>query len=113
MVGINYELAEEMEPIGKPVRESTKAQGARKPRTAKPAKKAESKAEKPEIREEPALKSYDVLLRRTATVETTITVKAEEEARAKEVALKAIKGRRFELSKAVVKDEVLGASLIP
>ena len=108
VVGINYQLAEEAEPIGKPVREITKEQGGRKGRAARPAKKVEPKAEKPEIRKEPPLKSYDVLLRRTATVETTITVKAEEEARAKEMALKKIKGKRFELSKAVVKDEVLG-----
>src|SRR5213080_50404 len=64
VVGINYQLAEEAEPIGKPVREITKGQGGRKARAAKLAKKTEPKAEKPKIKPEPKLKSYEVLLRR-------------------------------------------------
>src|SRR5947208_569040 len=62
VVGINYQLAEEAEPIGKPVREITKGQGGRKARAAKPAKKPQPKGERAEIQAGPKHNSYERLL---------------------------------------------------
>ncbi len=104
VIGINYHLAEEARAVSKPLRNFRK--------TKLPKAKAESpkaqKKPKPEPKPKPLVKNYTVVMRRTATSETAINVKAENEERARTRALEIVKGKRFPLNKAVLKAEVVG-----
>ena len=105
VVGINYQLAEEPEAIGKLVRETGHVTRNGKAVPHKPAPKP-----KAEPKPKPQLKQYNVVVRRIATLETAIDLRAADEAKARDLALEKFKRKRFELSKAVVKDEILGVS---
>ena len=96
VVGINYQLAED-----KPPADPLPRQAPSKSR------KVENKKTAPTIRAKPVRETFEVLIRRTATLETSLIAKARNEREARTVASAAIKRKRFDVSKAILREEVL------
>jgi len=107
VIGINYQLAEEASTVGRPLP---------KQRTIKARKTKHAVANlsaKPGLakRPKPKLKSYNIVVRRTATLDAAIDIKAENEESARAQAAEMAKRKRFELTKAVLKVEVIAATV--
>ena len=112
IVGINYQLAEDAPvkgPLAKPkpakdkrAKAKTKA-GSVRVGFASPEKAAVKPAK-------PTSQMFEVIIRRTAMLEEMERVKAFTEEEARERALNSIKHKRFVLSRAVRREEVLSAS---
>ncbi len=98
IVGINYQLAEDR-PLEGPL--------ARKSRRRRSSKQNVNKAA---ALPKPELKRFDVLVRRTATLEDILPVKAATVEAAREAALKTIKLKRFKLSRAIMREEILNVA---
>jgi hypothetical protein len=99
IVGINYQLAEnQSSSVQAPPRVLSKPKEIKseKPKTSKPPK--------------PALKSFKIIVRRTATFEKALTVEAVDESEAAKIALEETRRKRFELNRAIVRQEVLNVS---
>ena len=109
IVGINYQLAEDA-PVKGPVTR-TKAAGRAGSKTKKKAGRrgtTQARREEPALRPpKPVAKSFNVIVRRTAVLEDMERVKAFTEEEARQRALQSIKHKRFVLSRAVQRDEVL------
>ena len=102
IVGINYELTEEPPPPPKDLVS---------PIQVKPAKKQKAEAKPPKVEPpKPELKTFDVVVRRTAVLEETERVKAVNEEAAREVALATMKSKPFEVSRATVHVEISSAA---
>ena len=86
IVGIDYDVLEAGEPIG---------QVAKVPARKEPEKVIP-----------PKFKRFEVVVKRTATIETTLEITAANASAAKESALKEIRGKSFSASEATVKNEV-------
>jgi len=97
VVGINYQLAEDTAPKGSVV--------SRVPE-ARPALKEKAITARPPGPAKPKLKTFEVLLRRTATLEDMEQVKAATETEARQAAVKTIRRKRFDAARAIVKVEV-------
>jgi hypothetical protein len=95
IVGINYQLTEERPPAG-PLAPKPHLQLAGRRKAARP-------AHVPKME----LKTFDVLIRRTATIEDTHQVKAINEETAREAALKGVRRKRFNPARAVMREEIL------
>jgi len=95
VIGITYDLVQEPQ-VKDPVSvEDLKKRPAKKSRLAAPPKK-----------NKPAVKSFNVLVRREAVTETTFPVTARTKAEAKRKALETINTQPFETSKAILRTEV-------
>jgi hypothetical protein len=91
VIGINYQLTEEKPPQDPvPLKSSAK-------RTRTITEKLAS----------PPSRTFDVLIRRTASIEQVIEVKSKDENSVREMALEKVKSKRFELTKAVMHSQVL------
>ena len=97
IVGINYQLTEEPPPPPKDLVSQL---------DVKPRKKEKVQAKPPKVERKPELKTFDVVVRRTATLEETEHVKALNEEAAREAALVMMKGKPFEVSPATVRVEI-------
>jgi hypothetical protein len=97
IVGINYQLTEEP-PVKGPL--------TRTARPAAPPKVTPTESPRPP---KPELRKFDVLIRRTAVSEETQPVRAATEEEARQAALKALKRKRFPLSRAIQREEVMDA----
>jgi hypothetical protein len=97
IVGINYQLTEEPPPPPKDLVSQL---------DAKPKKKKKAEVKPPKVEQKPALKRFDVVVRRTATLEETERVKAVSEAAARAAALVLMKGKPFEVSRARLHVEI-------
>jgi len=98
IVGINYHLTDEPPPPPKDLVSRLDAKPKKKEKAVvKPPPKAEPK---------PELKTFDIIIRRTAILEETERVKAVSEEEAREVALVMIKGKPFDVSRATVRAEI-------
>jgi hypothetical protein len=95
IVGINYQLAEDRPPEG-PLARASPSRSAAKPNASRP--RTEPKLE---------LKTFSVLIRRTATLEDVHQVKAPNEDAARDAALKTVRRKRLNSSRAVMREEVL------
>jgi len=94
IVGINYQLADESE--------------HEEPRLPKrPGSKKQQRSTTPPRPAEPEWKQFDVVVRRTATIEDTELVKAKNETEAREAALRAANSKPFELDRAILKVDIL------
>jgi hypothetical protein len=93
VIGIKYDLAEATEPTDPISPEDLK-------RVAKPAKPP-----KPEKREAPA-KTFNVLVRRAAVVETNVIVEAHSKNEARKKSIEMVKGRAFDLAKAKIANKI-------
>jgi len=96
IVGINYELTEEPPPPPKDLVSQL---------DVKP-KKREKVEAKPKVEQKPELKTFDVVVRRTAILEETERVKALSEEAAGEAALAIIKGKPFDIDRATMRVEI-------
>jgi hypothetical protein len=96
IIGINYMLAEDAPPAD-PLQHSSSSK----------ARKAKIERLKPSAPPKPVLKSFEVLIRRTATLEMALRVKAADEREARKLASDTIKRKRFDISKAILRDEVM------
>lgn len=96
VVGIKYDLVEEDQPgdilSAEQLKTSTKSSRGKKARAAKP---------------EPALLEFNVLVRRVASLETTVSVRARTKTEAREQAVATIKEQDFDLSHAKIEDEIV------
>jgi hypothetical protein len=97
IVGINYQLAEEPE--------------SKEPRSLRTI--GLNKTERPPPPPRPAKpewKQFEVVVRRTAILEDAELVKAKNETEARELALRAINGKPFEVNRAISRVEVRGVT---
>jgi len=107
IVGINYELTEEPPPPPKDlvsqihVTPKKKEKAEAKPK-AEPPKPEPPKPEPPK----PVLKTFDIIVRRTAILEETERVKAINKEEAREASLAATKSKPFDVSRATVSVEI-------
>jgi len=99
IVGINYQLTEERPPTG-PLVSNTATTPRSRPKR--------QKSERPPKLE---LKKFDVLIRRTAVIEDTQPVKAQTEEEARQAGLRAIKHKRFALSRAIMSEELVDVTM--
>jgi len=107
IVGINYELTEEPPPPPKDLVSQIHIKPRKKEKAeAKPPKVEPPKPEPPK----PQLKTFDVVVRRTAVLEETEQVKAVDEEAAREASLEAIKSKPFDVSRATVGVEISSAT---
>src|SRR6266404_3667397 len=97
IVGINYQLTDEPPPPPKELVSQLEA---------KPKKKEKVEAKRPKAEPKPELKTFGIIMRRTAILEETERVKAVSEEEAREVALVMIKGEPFDVSRATVRAEI-------
>jgi hypothetical protein len=95
VIGIKYDLAEAGEPADI-LSPAELKQGAKK----KVAKSFESK------KDEPMVKSFEVLARRMAVLEESFTVDAHSKAEARQKAAEALETRGFDLGKAKIENEI-------
>jgi hypothetical protein len=105
VIGINYALAEQpkvKDPVVVP-----QPQHKPKPSPTKPKPLPEIKHEAP-LPPKPTRKTFMVRLKRTATLEETRKVEAEDLAQAEREALEAVKREPFDVKKAQVHDEIVG-----
>ena len=109
IVGINYQLAEDRPPKD-PVTSEFREELARKAQTQKESaqkkERPERIAEKVAAPAKPELKTFEVTVRRIATLEEKRRVKAETEQAAKESALEVVRAKRFDIGRAQVRAEV-------
>src|SRR5262249_39109348 len=106
IIGINYELTEEPPPPPKDLVSQIQV---------KPKKKEKEKAEAIPPKMEPpkpALKTFAVVIRRTAVLEETERVKAVNEKAAREAALATIKDKRFDVSRATMSLELCSVDIL-
>jgi hypothetical protein len=88
VIGIKYDLVRQPPALGSVVSEK---------RSAAPRK----------IRSKPVEKSFTLIIRRIAKIETSLSVKARDEGDAKRQALRMVNSEKFDTTKAVYKNEVL------
>jgi hypothetical protein len=93
VIGIKYDLAETVEP--------------KDPVSPKDLKRATqpTKHPKPEKQEAPA-KTFNVLVRRVAAVETKVVVEAHSKTEAREKSMEMVKGQGFDLAKATIENKI-------
>jgi hypothetical protein len=106
IVGINYELTEAPPPPPKDLVSQVRVKPKKKEKADAKPKAEPPKPEPPK----PQLKTFDVVLRRTAVLEETERVKAVNEEAAKEALLARMKGKPFDFSRAAVVVEISSAS---
>jgi hypothetical protein len=97
VIGIKYELVEMPVPNDPVSAQDLETGVAGRKRRSKPARS----------QPEPATKTFQVLVRRVAVSEDNISVTAQDEDEAKERASAQVKRERFDLTKAVVRNEIL------
>jgi hypothetical protein len=95
VIGIKYDLVEEREP------DDTIPAGKLK-RVSKPKRAKSASLEK----REPPAKTFSVVFRRFAVVETNISVEAHSKAEAREKSIEMVKGQGFDLAKAKIKNQI-------
>ena len=95
VIGINYELIEESTVLD-PVKVAVPRSKAKLPTQRKPA-----------LPPVPKQKTFDVVVRRTARVESAFTIRASSKSAARVEALKTAKHQFFDLSKAVFHEELV------
>jgi hypothetical protein len=93
VIGIKYDLAESGEPKDRVSVKDLK-------RASKRAQVHKPKAEAPKT------KTFHVIFRRSAEVETNVLVEAHSEAEAREKSKEMIKGEAFDLAQAKIKSEI-------
>ena len=102
IVGINYELTEEPPPPPKDLVSQIHVRPKLKEKD-----EAKPKAEPPKLKPpEPELKTFDVVVRRTAVLQQIERLKAFNEEAAREACLAAMKSSPFDLSRATVSVEI-------
>ena len=98
VVGINYQLTEEPPPPPKDLVSQLEV---------KPRKKEKDEVKPPKVEPpKPELRTFDIVVRRTAVLEETERVKALSEAAAREASLATIKGKPFDISRATMRVEI-------
>ena len=97
IVGINYQLTEEPPPPPKDLVSQIEV---------KPKKKEKVKGKPPKVEPKPELKTFDVVVRRTATLEETERVKALSNQAAREAVSVTMKGKPFDVGRATVRIEI-------
>lgn len=105
VIGINYTLADQPE-VKDPVLVPQVQPKTKSPRTVKPKPLPEIKSE-PAPPPKPAKRTYTVRLKRTATLEETRHLEAEDRADAERQVLEQARAETFNLSMAVVTEEIL------
>ena len=88
VIGIHYELLTERKSTGPVVRPVSRHAQKQKPKPEKP------------------LPTFEILIRRTAVLETTVSITAHNKAEAREKATQAVRRDPFDLSRAVVTNDV-------
>lgn len=112
VIGLNYSLAEQPE-VKDPVVVPEPPRKPKDPRTTRHKPPPEAKPKPLEPKPEPppppkpVKKSFTVRLRRTAIVEETRQLEAEDRAEAERQALAAARAEEFDLSKAKVREEIV------
>jgi hypothetical protein len=112
IVGINYQLTDERPPKD-PVTSEFEEELTRKAKARKEKAPGTGNRNKMGIAEttapppKPKLKTFEITVRRIATVEEKRRVKAETEEAAKAAALEAVKGKRLKAAREDVRDEIV------
>jgi len=103
IVGINYDLTEESPPPPRDMVARIHLKPKKRKEEAKPAKADKPiKAEPPK----PALKTFDLVVHRTAVLEETERIKAVSEKAAKKACLATMKNKPFDVRQAAVRVEI-------
>lgn len=93
VIGIKYDLAETTEP--------------KDPISPQDLKRVTKRAKPPQPeKQEAPLKTFDVLVRRVAAVETNVLVEAHSKNEAREKAMEMVKGRGFDLAEAKIENKI-------
>jgi len=103
IVGINYELTDEPPPPPKDLVSQIHV---------KPKKKEKAEIISPKKTPKPELKTFDVVIRRTAVLEEIERVKAFNEEAARKAALAMMKGKRFDVDRATMSLEICSVDIL-
>ena len=103
VIGIKYDLLQAGKPIGEPVAKGSLTRLKKEPK--RPPAKDEHTPTPPK---EPQDKQFTATIRRTAVIETAVTVRAKNRKQAEALALEEVRKRPFDNGEAVVRDEIRG-----